>query len=130
MIIALAGGVGGAKLADGLFAALQPGELTVLVNTADDVVLHGLHISPDLDTVLYTLGGLANPDTGWGIAGDTFNGLDMLARLGGPAWFRLGDRDLATHVTRTTKLREGRTLTQATAHLVEALGVHATLLPM
>lgn len=129
-IIALAGGVGGAKLADGLYAELAPGELTVIVNTADDVVLHGLHVSPDLDTVLYTLAGLANPETGWGIAGDTFNSLDMLARYGGPSWFRLGDRDLATHITRTTLLREGSTLTEATAHLAASLGLRAALLPM
>ena len=130
MIVALAGGVGGAKLADGLYAELPPDELAVIVNTADDFVLHGLSISPDLDTVLYTLAGLANPETGWGIAGDTFSGLEMLARLGGPDWFRLGDRDLATHITRTTLLRAGRTLTEVAAHLAAALGLRARLLPM
>jgi LPPG:FO 2-phospho-L-lactate transferase len=130
MIVALAGGVGGAKLADGLYRELPPGELTVVVNTADDLTMHGLHISPDLDTVLYTLSGLANPDTGWGIKGDSFQGLEMLARLGGPDWFRLGDQDLATHITRTRMLRDGMSLTQVTAALVEALGVRACLLPM
>lgn len=130
MIVALAGGVGGAKLADGLQAVLPPGELTVVVNTADDFVLHGLAISPDLDTVLYTLSGLANAQTGWGVRDDTFNGLEMLARYGGPGWFRLGDRDLATHITRTALLREGYSLTQVTARLAAAVGVRAQLLPM
>ncbi len=130
MIVALAGGVGGAKLADGLYAELPRGELTVVVNTADDFVMHGLHISPDLDTVMYTLGGIANPETGWGIQGDTFNGLEMLGKYGAPDWFRLGDRDLVTHVLRTTMLRDSRTLTQATAQLIEALGIHAQILPM
>jgi LPPG:FO 2-phospho-L-lactate transferase len=104
--------------------------LTVVVNTADDLTMHGLHISPDLDTVLYTLSGLANPDTGWGIKGDSFQGLQMLARLGGPDWFGLGDQDLATHITRTRMLRDGMSLTQVTAALAEALGVQARLLPM
>ena len=130
MIVALAGGVGGAKLADGLYHEVPPNQLAVVVNTADDLVLHGLHISPDLDTVLYTLSGLANPDTGWGINGDTFNSLEMLGRLGGPTWFNLGDHDLATHIVRTTLLREGSTLTDATAALAKQLGVQAQLLPM
>jgi LPPG:FO 2-phospho-L-lactate transferase len=130
MIVALAGGVGGAKLADGLYAELQPNELSVVVNTADDFVLHGLHISPDLDTVMYTLGGVANPETGWGVNGDTFSGLDMLGRYGAPDWFRLGDRDLVTHILRTTALREGSTLTQVTSRLAGALGIRANLLPM
>jgi LPPG:FO 2-phospho-L-lactate transferase len=130
MIVALAGGVGGAKLADGLYAELPPGELTVIVNTADDFDMHGLHICPDLDTVMYTLGGIANPETGWGIAGDTFNGLDMLGKYGAPDWFRLGDRDLVTHILRTTMLREPRNLTQATAQLAEALGIKAQIVPM
>jgi LPPG:FO 2-phospho-L-lactate transferase len=130
MIVALAGGVGGAKLADGLYAELPRGELTVVVNTADDFEMHGLHISPDLDTVMYTLAGIANPETGWGIAGDTFNGLEMLGKYGAPDWFRLGDRDLVTHILRTTMLREQRTLTQATSQLAEALGIGAQIIPM
>ena len=102
-----------------------------MVNTADDLVLHGLHISPDLDTVLYTLSGLANPETGWGVRGDTFSGLEMLARLGGPAWFRLGDRDLALHITRTSLLRDGDTLTQATAQIwPRRSAITAQLVPM
>lgn len=130
MIVALAGGVGGAKLASGLYAELAPERLTVVVNTADDFELFGLSISPDLDTVLYTLADLANPQTGWGIQGDTANALQMLRRYGGPDWFWLGDRDLATHVTRTALLREGRSLSEVTAHLAASLGVYARLLPM
>src|SRR5262245_14736907 len=98
MIVALAGGVGGAKLAQGLLLALPAGDLTVVVNTADDFDLYGLRICPDLDTVLYTLAGLANPATGWGIAGDTFQSLAAIERLGRDPWFRLGDQDLATHI--------------------------------
>jgi LPPG:FO 2-phospho-L-lactate transferase len=130
MIVALAGGVGGAKLADGLYAELPPGELAVIVNTADDFAMHGLPISPDLDTVMYTLAGLANPVTGWGLLGDTFNGLDMLGRYGAPDWFRLGDRDIATHILRGQALRDGSTLTEVTATLAHALGIRAELLPM
>src|SRR5438093_13353716 len=116
-VVALAGGVGGAKLASGLQAALPEGELAVVVNTADDFRLWGLHISPDLDTVMYTLAGLANPETGWGLAGDTWRALDMLGRYGLDTWFRVGDMDMATHVLRTQMLSEGRTLTEATAEL-------------
>src|SRR5580698_8633194 len=105
-IVALAGGVGGAKLADGL-AHLFGERLTVIVNTGDDFTHLGLHISPDLDTVMYTLAGIANPQTGWGIAGETWSFLGQIERLGGPAWFRLGDRDLATHVLRTQRLAAG-----------------------
>lgn len=128
-IVALAGGVGGAKLADGLQRILQE-NLTVIVNTGDDFQLHGLYIAPDLDTVMYTLGGVANRETGWGIVGDTFNNLDMITRYGGEDWFRLGDRDLATHLLRTQLLRSGFTLTQATHNLAQALGVRAKILPM
>src|SRR5882672_5352192 len=103
MILALAGGVGGAKLANGLSQSLGH-QLVVAVNTADDFEHLGLHISPDLDTVMYTLGGIANPQTGWGVAGETWTFLDQIARLGGPTWFRLGDRDLATHVLRAAAL--------------------------
>jgi LPPG:FO 2-phospho-L-lactate transferase len=129
-IVALAGGVGGAKLADGLSAELPRGALTVVVNTADDFVIHGLHVSPDLDTVMYTLAGLANPATGWGIVADTFNSLSMLGRYGAPDWFGLGDRDIATHILRTAALRGGETLTAVTRQLAAALGIDATILPM
>ena len=130
MIVALAGGVGGAKLAHGLYRVLPPDDLTVIVNTADDVDLFGLHISPDADTVMYTLAGLANPETGWGIAGDTWNALEMLGRYGHETWFGLGDRDLATHISRTAWLRAGRSLTEVTQTLATALGIRAALLPM
>jgi LPPG:FO 2-phospho-L-lactate transferase len=129
-MVALAGGVGGAKMADGLARVLVPGELTVVVNTGDDFDLHGLRICPDLDTVMYTLGGLANPMTGWGLAGDTFQALEMLGKYGGETWFRLGDRDLATHIIRTHWLRQGKTLSEVTAHLAAALGIASPILPM
>ena len=126
----LAGGVGGAKLAHGLQAVLEPGELSVIVNTGDDLDLFGLRVSPDLDTVLYTLAGLANPDTGWGVAGDTWTALDMLGRYGEPTWFRIGDADLATHVRRTALLRAGATQTAAALDMTAALGVRSRILPM
>jgi LPPG:FO 2-phospho-L-lactate transferase len=129
-IVALAGGVGGAKLAHGLAQILPPEDLTIVVNTGDDFEHLGLHISPDLDTVMYTLARIANPETGWGLAGETWNFLAALGRLGGETWFRLGDRDLATHIERTRRLRAGETLTQATAALCTALNVQPRLLPM
>lgn len=129
MIVALAGGVGGAKLADGL-ASVVGRDLSVVVNTADDFEHLGLHVSPDVDTVMYTLGGIANPETGWGIAGESWNFLEQAARLGGPAWFRLGDRDLATHVLRTERLRRGERLTAITGDLCRRLGIAAAILPM
>ena len=129
-VLALAGGVGGAKLAAGLEAILAPGDLTVVVNTADDFDLWGLHVCPDLDTVMYTLAGVANPETGWGVAGETFATLEALARYGEDTWFCLGDRDLATHVLRTNRLRAGESLTQITADLSSALGVESAILPM
>lgn len=128
-VVALAGGVGGAKLADGLQRTVGE-NLTVIVNTGDDFELHGLHLSPDLDTVVYTLAGIANQETGWGIAGDTFDNLEMITRYGGEDWFRVGDRDLATHLLRTQLLRSGLSLTQVTQNLSHALGVRAAVLPM
>jgi len=128
-IVALAGGVGGAKLAHGL-SALCGERLTVIVNTADDFEHLGLHVSPDLDTVMYTLGGIANPSTGWGISGETWNFLEQIGRLGGPGWFRLGDRDLATHVLRTQALRAGTRLTEVTDQLRNRLGILPRILPM
>jgi LPPG:FO 2-phospho-L-lactate transferase len=127
-IVALAGGVGGAKLAQGLAAA--DAALTVIVNTADDFTLWGLHISPDLDTVMYTLGGIANPATGWGVVDDTHATLDAIAGYGEDAWFSLGDRDFATHILRTQRLRAGECLSGVTARLARGLGIETTLLPM
>ncbi len=129
-VCALAGGVGGAKLASGLQDVLSPGDLSVVVNTADDFDLWGLHICPDVDTVMYTLAGISNPETGWGIAGESFETLNMLERYGEETWFKLGDRDLATHVLRTSRMRSGETLTEVTARLSAALGVESVLLPM
>lgn len=130
-VVALAGGVGGAKLAHGFQIALaQPANLTVIGNTADDFDLYGLHICPDLDTVLYTLAGLANPATGWGIAGDTFATLEMVGRYTGQPWFKLGDRDFATHIVRTERLRRGESLSTVTAALARAIGVNAAIVPM
>jgi LPPG:FO 2-phospho-L-lactate transferase len=129
-IVALAGGVGGAKLALGLARALPPGQLTVIVNTGDDFSRYGLAISPDLDTVMYTLAGVANPETGWGLAGDTTQMLDMLRQYGEQPWFGLGDRDLATHLLRTQWLAEGQSLTEVTRRLGKGLRVNQTILPM
>jgi LPPG:FO 2-phospho-L-lactate transferase len=129
-VCALAGGVGGAKLAAGLQEALPLGDLTVVVNTADDFDLWGLRICPDLDTVMYTLAGLSNPETGWGLAGESFDALNMLARYGEDTWFMLGDRDLATHVLRTARLRAEATLTTITDALSGSLGVRSVILPM
>ena len=129
-VCALAGGVGGAKLAAGLEAVLSPGDLAVVVNTADDFDLWSLHVCPDLDTVMYTLAGIANPDTGWGIEDESFAALGMLARYGEDTWFKLGDSDLATHVLRTSRLRAGERLTGITADLSDALGVQSAILPM
>jgi LPPG:FO 2-phospho-L-lactate transferase len=128
-VLALAGGVGGAKLADGL-ARLLGDELCVIVNTGDDDWFHGLYVCPDLDSVTYTLAGAQNPDTGWGLAGETFATVDALARFGEETWFRLGDRDLATHLFRTRLLREGATLSDATARITRAWDLAPQLLPM
>src|SRR5688572_17396788 len=122
-VAALAGGVGGAKLAHGLTMRLPPEALTIIVNTGDDFEHLGLPISPDLDTVMYTLAGLANPATGWGQANESWNFLDALGRLGGETWFRLGDRDLATHLERRRRLATGETLTEVTQALSRALGI-------
>ncbi|MGH2459364.1 MAG: 2-phospho-L-lactate transferase [Chloroflexota bacterium] len=130
MIVALAGGVGGAKLADGLYRTLPPRQLSVVVNTADDFDLFGLRVCPDADTVMYTLSGLANPTTGWGVVDDTFETLRMLGRYGRDVWFQIGDRDFATHVARTERLRAGASLTSITSELVSALGITARILPM
>lgn len=128
--VALTGGVGGAKLALGLAACLPPGELLLVANTGDDFEHLGLPISPDLDTVMYTLAGLADPERGWGLAGESWQCMESLARLGGPDWFRLGDRDLATHLRRGMLLRDGLSLAEATAALCSSLGLRHALRPM
>ncbi len=130
MIVALAGGVGGAKMAHGLAMAASPDELAVVVNTADDFDLFGLRICPDLDTVMYTLAGLANPLTGWGIEGDTRNTLTAIERYQGEGWFLLGDQDFATHILRTERLATGASLSTITADLCTALQVRPAILPM
>ena len=129
-IVALAGGVGASKILLGLHRVMDPRELTVIVNTGDDIVLHGLAISPDLDIVTYTLAEVVNPDTGWGFRDETFRTLEQLAVYGRPQWFHLGDRDLATHIHRTAMLRAGARLSEVANSIREALGVRATILPM
>jgi LPPG:FO 2-phospho-L-lactate transferase len=129
-IVALAGGVGGAKLVDGLAAVLPAKDLTVIVNTGDDFEHLGLTVCPDLDTVMYTLAGLANPETGWGRADESWSFLETLDALGGPTWFRLGDRDLALHAERTRRLREGQPLSQVTKALCARMSVEVALLPV
>ncbi len=129
-VLALAGGVGGAKLAVGLARVLEPDALTVVVNTGDDETFYGLHVSPDIDTVTYSMAGLANPETGWGYVGDTFNALETLKKLGADAWFGLGDHDLALHLRRTDMLRCGMTLSEVTLDLADKMGVQHPIVPM
>jgi LPPG:FO 2-phospho-L-lactate transferase len=130
LVLVLAGGVGGGKLARGMAGVLPPEKLTVIVNTADDFVHLGLHISPDLDSVLYALADVNDLERGWGLAGETWNFMGALGRLGGDTWFQLGDCDLATHVQRTLLLREGNSLSEVTAVLARGLGIKAKLFPM
>ncbi len=129
-VVALAGGTGGAKLAHGLQLALAPGELTVVVNTGDDTERHGLLVMPDHDAVIYMLDGRFDDDRGWGIAGETWTVMDELERYGEEAWFRLGDRDFATHIARGARLRDGATLTDAVLGLQGARGIPTAVLPM
>src|SRR6266705_5331828 len=129
-ITALAGGVGASKLLLGLYEVMDPAALTIIVNTGDDIVLHGLKISPDFDIVTYTLAGIVDATKGWGFRGETFHALKRLAAYGRPNWFNLGDRDLATHIHRTALLAEGKTLSQAADSIRIALGVKARILPM
>ena len=129
-VVALAGGVGGAKLSYGLAQNLPPGNLTVIVNTGDDFEHFGLYISPDIDTVCYTLAGLANPETGWGLHGESWHVIEALEDLSAPRWFRLGDRDLATHLERTRLLGEGRRLSEITKRFCAEWKVNQTVLPM
>ena len=130
MLVVLTGGTGGAKLIEGLAAEIDAAALTIICNTADDCVFHGLHISPDIDTITYTLAGIIHPKKGWGIRNDTFATLEQLHRLGNDTWFNLGDRDLATHITRTRLLNEGLKLSQVTDRIRENLGLRARILPM
>ncbi len=118
----VSGGVGAARMLGGLVQVVDPASITAVVNTGDDVELHGLHISPDLDTITYTLAGAVNPETGWGLVGETWQAMEALGRYGGLTWFNLGDRDLGTHLYRTQRLREGATLTQVTGRDRRRLG--------
>ena len=129
-VVTLAGGVGAARFLDGLIRVIPPERVYIIGNTADDAEIQGLHISPDLDTVSYTLAGLANPQHGWGLRGDSFRCLQALGRLGVDTWFQLGDLDLATHLHRTQRLREGATLSEVTSGIAAALQVRSTLVPM
>ncbi|MGH2654724.1 MAG: 2-phospho-L-lactate transferase [Actinomycetota bacterium] len=129
-VVALAGGVGAGKFLRGLVRAVPPADVTAVVNTADDMTLHGLRICPDLDSVVYWLAGVADRDRGWGRAGESFRALEEVRRLGGPAWFGLGDLDLGTHLVRTGWLAEGATLSEVTARLAAALGVEAHVVPV
>ncbi|MCJ7434556.1 MAG: 2-phospho-L-lactate transferase [Anaerolineales bacterium] len=129
-IVALAGGVGGAKLAHGFAQILHPENLTVIVNTGDDFEHLGLYICPDLDTVCYTLAGLANPETGWGRVNESWNMISNIEKLGGPTWFHLGDQDTATHLERTRRLKSGQTLSQVVRDFCSAWGIKHTVLPM
>jgi LPPG:FO 2-phospho-L-lactate transferase len=126
----LAGGTGAAKFLRGLIPLIDPSDLTIIGNVGDDAEIWGLHVSPDLDTLCYTLAGLLDETKGWGVRDESFHALDHMARFGEPAWFNLGDRDLATHLHRTRLLKEGRTLSEATASIASSLGVAATILPM
>lgn len=130
MIVVLTGGTGGAKFVEGLQQVVPPHEVVAVVNTGDDLRWWGLPVSPDLDSITYVLAGLLSRDRGWGIEGDTFECLEAMRRLGAPAWFRVGDRDLATDLLRAELLAAGKTLTEATAEIARRLGIEATILPM
>ncbi|HET8562434.1 MAG TPA: 2-phospho-L-lactate transferase [Candidatus Binatia bacterium] len=130
MLVVLTGGTGGAKLIQGLSHEVDPAELTIVCNTADDFILHGLYICPDIDTITYTLAGVSDDAKGWGINSDTFTLLEQLEKYGCETWFKLGDKDLATHIARTKRMREGLTLSQVTDELRRSLGVQATVIPM
>ncbi len=129
-VAALAGGVGAAKLLTGMIQVVDQPSLTIVANTGDDTVMHGLTICPDIDTLVYTLAGAVNPETGWGLTGETWNAMDALDRYGGPTWFRLGDRDLGTHLYRTGRLGRGATLSEVTAEIARSWGLSMKILPM
>src|SRR5262249_25303081 len=130
MITVLTGGTGGAKFVDGLQQMVPQEELTIIVNTGDDLVWWGLYVSPDVDSILYVLSGTLSKGSGWGVKGGTFQGLQASGQVGLPIWFHAGDRDLAMHLTRTKLLSEGKTLTEVTAYAAEKLGVRSRVLPM
>jgi LPPG:FO 2-phospho-L-lactate transferase len=130
VITVLAGGVGAARFLTGLVRVVPPNEVTAIVNVGDDVTLHGLHISPDLDTVTYTLAGAIDPDRGWGLANETWQALDMVRRYGGVGWFNLGDRDIGTHMYRTHRLREGASLSEVTREIVRAWELAVDIVPV
>jgi LPPG:FO 2-phospho-L-lactate transferase len=130
MIVVLTGGTGGAKFVQGLAAVVPALELTAIVNTGDDLTWWGLHVSPDLDSITYALAGMLSRERGWGIEGDTFHCLDAMRRIGEPAWFQLGDRDLATHLRRTELLSQTKTLSEVTAEIARRLGIEARIMPM
>lgn len=130
MITVLTGGTGGAKFVDGLRQAVPPEELTIIVNTGDDLLWWGLYVSPDIDSITYVLSGLLSRERGWGVKGDTFYCLQAMGQLGQPIWFHTGDRDLAVHVLRSKLLAEGKTLSEVTAEICDKLGVKARILPM
>ena len=130
MIVVLTGGTGGAKLIEGITAEVDPGDVTIICNTADDCVFYDLYVSPDIDTITYTLAGMIDPAKGWGIKNDTFAALEQLRRLGDDAWFQLGDKDLATHIMRTRLLKQGHKLSEVVGKMSRRLGVQATILPM
>lgn len=129
-VAVVAGGVGAARMLGGLVQVVDRATITAVVNTGDDVELHGLHISPDIDTITYTLAGAVNPETGWGLVGETWQAMEALGRYGGVTWFNLGDRDLGTHLYRTQRLQEGATLTEVTGEIVAAWDLGLTLVPM
>ncbi len=130
MIVALAGGVGAARFLRGLADVVAPSDVCAVVNVGDDTTLHGLHVSPDLDTVVYSLAGAVNPDTGWGLADESWTVMDSLERYGGETWFRLGDRDLATHLYRTHRLTEGSTLSEVTREIAASWGLTIGVIPV
>lgn len=130
MIAALTGGTGGAKLIEGLASILDPAGLTIICNTGDDAIFHGLYVAPDIDTILYTLAGLIDAERGWGISGESFVVLQQLERLGEQTWFNLGDKDLATHIVRTKLLGQGRKLSHTVDQVRRALGLTSKILPM
>src|ERR1700733_12760252 len=129
-VLALAGGIGAARFLDGLTHIVPPNRVFVIGNTGDDTEMHGLYISPDLDTVTYTLAGLSDTPRGWGVRDETFRCLEALGRLGAETWFQLGDRDLATHLYRTQRLRQGASLAKVTSEIATALSVRSAIVPM
>src|SRR5579884_3315443 len=130
MIVVLAGGVGGARFLEGVVQVVPQDQVTAIVNTGDDRAFYGLHVSPDIDTVIYTLAGLVDETHGWGLRGDTYNAMQQLSAYGNEDWFLLGDRDLATHIHRTNLLRQGKTLSEVTDDMRRRLGLDLTVLPM